>query len=1527
MDAFSRPDYYPTPSSNVVQYREPYGFKGKRSILNADLVALIVDLSSPTDAVDYTVISDFFLVYRNFVSPVQLQELLVSRFYWCIDEIVSGRAEKMKRRKIGEIALVRTFVLLRHWILNYFVQDFLVDVNLRLKFIKFLNIYLQDLPKIVRCTILNLKKSWIHCTKRVWTNLHLGEPRSIGEDELWIFYEIKDFTELDELKKRDSQLSTYAIQGSSSPNFRNQSVLSLYKSSDVFHLPVPSPVDKRKRDNRTASMILFPQDTSNVKNVDPRVRATAGAKNLAPPHRSTLRGQTKRINRLSRITKVSTVMKDVEYPSTPGIDKVIPPTPAKKVEIILQLPDENKSGLPVKNPHAQNHSKGDVRRSVSWNKVTGINRTSNMMRNRTSRSASTGRASTNFRSSVMHHGAMSLLNKWRKNHAFSKHNEMDATSSSSPSKNDTLTDGNGKKEMDNFVKYVISISSLEDRNFAPREMENLVLTKFDLLSARTIEEVEYLVTLENNLIKELNDTVAHTSEIPSPVRRNTEDGQTRINDIMQFSAMDNLNLYQTVNSIANSVFSLSRSLTQRKQQQQQQQLQNLTSSPSFAALERRKVQSAVPFMNGASQSRFSISSQTLERDGTPRLDDTGPQRLVFHGTGVNDNGKNGFGTLSRSDSASSFSTPTKLRNSQSPRRNSPSKGQLPNLQEHHETSRDSNYNDGASTLSHVSYDSDLSSNFNNNLYTARRRSKKLSLIYPEESRSLKRKDAHSNLHEFTFEDENKLEKEETQSLESFVTTNTTNDQRIIYRDDDGDNYNANGSSISDVRSSPAHDNGDDMKDKHESEEGNKLKDIRRDRNEDVIRKGSNLEHPVRQEVEDGGDDETKDEFINKNQPITTVRKASGRVSLGKKRTRIYSNPRESMWSAAQRVGEDPDYIIKDKELREKEMELFEIEHNTSNRISTATSVDTAMLFSSAEDSPRRSRMLEPDHIRLSATPSIKSISSDNPDFGTDTFDTYGESIRQQDTSESVKNIPNLSPNNNLQQQESVDSSFNYSTTGSQNGLEPSSGGMGSKYLFAPENEGTDYASPDKNVEALRNKFFEEDDNGSHDNDSKMDSDSPSKDQKDQENLDHVNEEDNNNNNMERLLDTLDNTQKDTPKVSSPESRHTLDWNNISQDSEVDDPVNVALMKLEGTYKRGENGTKQNSVNKAPSRQSSSASILAREVSMLGISDVNGGPPDASDKRKSLLIETRRRTIMNIPYTPTEEKNHFDKPGNLTLQTKDLLKQYEIKDPNLLVNNCGQHIPFILMYDSLSIAQQMTLIEKELLGEVDWKDLLDVNLTYSGPTVTSWLQLLVQNESLSGIDLAIARFNLTVDWIISEIILTSDVRLKRNTIQRFIHVADHCRSFQNYNTLMEIVLALNSTIVQKCIEAWRLIEPGDLITWGELKKIPSLDRNYSYIRKLLNNIDPIKGCAPFIVVYLSDLCLNNEKRTWIKENQVVNYNKFETNVQIVKNFIQRVQWSKFYDFPVDHELLSKCVYLTALSHDEITQVISSQNKSK
>jgi len=59
-------------------------------------------------------LTDFFLIYRLFISPLALLKLLMARFRWALLEDSPQR----------QIVRVRTFVTLRHWLLNYFEFEF-----------------------------------------------------------------------------------------------------------------------------------------------------------------------------------------------------------------------------------------------------------------------------------------------------------------------------------------------------------------------------------------------------------------------------------------------------------------------------------------------------------------------------------------------------------------------------------------------------------------------------------------------------------------------------------------------------------------------------------------------------------------------------------------------------------------------------------------------------------------------------------------------------------------------------------------------------------------------------------------------------------------------------------------------------------------------------------------------------------------------------------------------------------------------------------------------------------------------------------------------------------------------------------------------------------------------------------------------------------------------------------------------------------------------------------------------------------
>ena len=1378
MDIFSQKDYYPRPSPDVITYNSQPVTRSRRSIAKADIFAIITYLSSPVDVVDYTIFSDFFLLYRNFISPLELHNILILRFKWCVSETLSKEPE---RQRIGRIAIVRTFVLLRHTLLNHFIQDFLPNRPLRMRFIKFLNEDYSTSGKAAINCIVTLKKLWMKNVKLSWDNVTWNEP-STNTVEDWLRFRIRDITELTVNEKRNGRLSFYAMEGSSSPDFRNRSIISLYKRSEMFILPIPDITisNSAKNARRTPTTLLYPQNNSNttaelgtgeMMGTDTR-DSTRSLNGVHTPPRDIKFGHTlgvpfpsspknRKFSYTSIPTNMSSVMKDVRYPSSPEINKIVPPTPAKKVEFILNaLYDPEDDALQT---------------DLSLEDLKPVTKT------RTVSSAS----------SYIYKGTVGLLAKWVKNHRRSL--EIRRRIKSEGKQVSSYT----RPEMDMFVKYVISISSLDQRRGTTPDSVDLpgaTESKFDILSARVIDEVEYLISFENKLLQQFSTPVESTVKTESALGSTIGRDNACVPN-PEFSAMDNLDLYQTVNSIAQSVLSLSNKLNERDK--------NLLATPTRM---RRKIHSLSDLNYSSTSSLGSIVSTNFSKTSNGS-----PQRLIFHDSGSNSE-LNEIPSTPRTSATKRFSAGRNAAYSQA---TSPLKNVLPILNESSSTA--SSPSTSTTCEKHeaippkLEYDSLLPED---SIVIGDGSS--VDMEHTEADRpKLRTKNSVNNLREFTFEHVKNVPDSPMISPQLKMPLSGTFDKSTQ-------------SYISETLNPGIDDS--------------LLKDSGR-----VMGVKPPIRTPTIAEA--------------------SISPASGRISI---RRRQASEATISKSSSSLRLSDlikDPNFVKRDNILLENEKKIVKLDEDISKLSSGTPSIATSNLFGSGPTSPSKLTDGNVNKVQLSVPPSIRSVSTD-PSFSSESkqFSEMIDIVDSRTEKEDEGHAPS-EPGMNI----------SVKNTKNQRGHE------NNRYFYNPNMGSFSETSPAKDVELLKNKFLDPSKKRTLSGDSSSDITTDSY--------------------PSVLRNSYGNT--NTKSELDPDS---LPEENLSNT----DPLTIAMLKLEGKYM----GPDHNS-----NGEVSQDNGAGPDESSFTASDTQIFAKTPTKKRKSMLIERRRQTVMDIPLSERspEWNAEMEKNRLLLSQIQDLMAGYETNDSNLLITNRHFHVPFILMYDSTSIAKQMTLIERELLNEVDWKDLLELKIEYKGPSVTSWLQLLVQSEVLTGIDLAIARFNLTVSWIISEIVLTEDIKIRRSVIQRFIHIADHCKTFQNYNTLMEIVLALNSNVVQKMISSWRLVEPGDLLVWEDLKNIPSLSNNYQRIRTYLNNLDPLKGCIPFIVVYLSDLALNSQKRTWIKEGKIVNYNKFDTNVQIVKHFIQRVQWSKYYDIEVDHELLSKCVYISTLSPEEIEKL--------
>ncbi|KAF2200565.1 hypothetical protein GQ43DRAFT_456349 [Delitschia confertaspora ATCC 74209] len=256
-----------------------------------------------------------------------------------------------------------------------------------------------------------------------------------------------------------------------------------------------------------------------------------------------------------------------------------------------------------------------------------------------------------------------------------------------------------------------------------------------------------------------------------------------------------------------------------------------------------------------------------------------------------------------------------------------------------------------------------------------------------------------------------------------------------------------------------------------------------------------------------------------------------------------------------------------------------------------------------------------------------------------------------------------------------------------------------------------------------------------------------------------------------------------------------------------------------------------------------------------------------------------------------------------------------------MSRSSSHMPFILAYDSETLAQQLTIVEKDALEEIDWKELIELRWKQSSPPIRDWVRYLRTQEP-RGVDVVIARFNLVVKWAISECVLTESVEERAHCIVKYIHIAAHARRLRNYATMYQITIALLSTNISRLKKTWALIPAADIQTMRELEALVQPVRNFHNLRVEMETASVEEGCIPFIGIYTRDLIYNAQKPAFINAppvggERLVNFERHHTAAMIVKSLLRLLDASSKYTFKPEPDVISKCLWMAALSDEEIT----------
>ncbi|KAL5340082.1 hypothetical protein BJX70DRAFT_131491 [Aspergillus crustosus] len=250
---------------------------------------------------------------------------------------------------------------------------------------------------------------------------------------------------------------------------------------------------------------------------------------------------------------------------------------------------------------------------------------------------------------------------------------------------------------------------------------------------------------------------------------------------------------------------------------------------------------------------------------------------------------------------------------------------------------------------------------------------------------------------------------------------------------------------------------------------------------------------------------------------------------------------------------------------------------------------------------------------------------------------------------------------------------------------------------------------------------------------------------------------------------------------------------------------------------------------------------------------------------------------------------------------------------------SQHVPFILSCESHILAEQFTLIEMAALGEVDWRDLVDMKWNRGPPFTTSWVQFLLDEER-RGIDLVVGRFNLMVKWVLSEVVLTLDINERARTIAKLIHTAAHARRICNYATMLQIAIALTSTDCSRLQNTWALVSPEDRRTLKDMELLIQPVRNFHDLRVEMETANVQEGCIPFVGLYIHDLTYNAQKPAQVAATRegepLINFERYRTTARIVKSLLRLIDASTKYNIEPAPGIIERVLWIASLSEDQI-----------
>jgi GDP/GTP exchange factor required for growth at low temperature len=348
---------------------------------------------------------------------------------------------------------------------------------------------------------------------------------------------------------------------------------------------------------------------------------------------------------------------------------------------------------------------------------------------------------------------------------------------------------------------------------------------------------------------------------------------------------------------------------------------------------------------------------------------------------------------------------------------------------------------------------------------------------------------------------------------------------------------------------------------------------------------------------------------------------------------------------------------------------------------------------------------------------------------------------------------------------------------------------------------------------------------------------------------------------------------------------------IDQDKQKEKQRKVEAMFLRSRVQRDEDEAREKDEERAKNRQSAPSEVQSERQDQESMLERPFSPAILNDKGK-------RQTAMPVSKSGSSTSSGAKATAINTIPPTPLSRSYTPHAP--------VHRSFLLEFRSEVIAKQFCLIESELFKAITWQELVsgqwkskhftDQVLDWGSFYQSSVRQRVEasskedQHSQVSNVEALIARFNLTCNWVASEIVLTRHIDNRAAVVCKLIRIAWKCYHHCNFATLTQIILGLQSPWVERLSKTWSRVGMLEMRMLRDLKAFINPARNFKHLRTamhdmiiqggmmdLITSSGPPKGgyktsqtqlrlsdgCIPFFGLFLSDLTVNDALPTFIE----------------------------------------------------------------